>query len=200
MDVVCFMTPFPLMGWSWNQTSAEPIHLYHSKLGEDKEEYFFYEICNYVVVSMHIAIYGCPPPRISDKIVTNLGKIADWYIKENFYYIMVFGCSVPPHAFPKFLPDQLVCREVAHQTMLGDISKELKAIQKKVWPTFPLQIGLLLLSYFGHSKVEVTALEEIKLVNIEFKKQDPQKIIGNHMALYNLKRYEHEDSPHDDIF
>jgi hypothetical protein len=56
------------------------------------------------------------------------------------------------------------------------------------------------LLYFSHSKVEAETLEEIKLVNIEFKKDDPQKIMGNHMALYNLKRYEHDDSPQDDIF
>jgi hypothetical protein len=48
---------------------------------------------------------------------------------------------------------------------------------------------------FRHSKVEPAALEDIKLVNIEFKKHDPHKIVGNHMALYNLRRYEHEDSP-----
>jgi hypothetical protein len=48
---------------------------------------------------------------------------------------------------------------------------------------------------FDHSKVEVAALEDINLINIKFKKHDPQKIVGNHMALYNLKRYEHEDSP-----
>jgi len=105
MDVVCYMTPFPLMGWSWTPTSAKPIHLYHLKLRKDKAKDFFYEICNYVVVSMHVARYGCPPPRISDKIVTNLGKIVDWYIEEDFSYIRVFGCSVPPHPLPKFLPD-----------------------------------------------------------------------------------------------
>jgi hypothetical protein len=48
---------------------------------------------------MDIAIYGCPPLRISDRIVTNLGKIKDWYIEEHFSYIRVFGCSVPPHAY-----------------------------------------------------------------------------------------------------
>jgi hypothetical protein len=47
------------------------------------------------------------------------GKIADWYIEEHFSYIRVFGCSVPPHALPKFLPDRLVCREVAYQTVTG---------------------------------------------------------------------------------
>jgi hypothetical protein len=93
-----------------------------------------------------------------------------------------------------------VCQEVAHQTVLGGISKELKAAHKKVWPAFPLQVGMFSLLYFDDSKVEVVALEDIKLVNIEFKKHDPQNIVGNHMALYNLKRYEHAYSPHDDIF
>jgi hypothetical protein len=82
----------------------------------------------------------------------------------------------------------------------GGISKELKATQKKVWPTFPLQVGMFSLLDFGHSKVEAATLEDIKLVNIEFKKHDPQKIVTNHLALYNLKRYEHEDSPQDEIF
>jgi hypothetical protein len=53
---------------------------------------------------------------------------------------------------------------------------------------------------FGHSKVEVVALEYIRLVDIEFKKHDPHKIVSNHLALYNLKQYEHEDSPQDEIF
>ena len=84
--------------------------------------------------------------------------------------------------------------------VLGGISKELKIVQKNVWPSFPLQIGTFSLLDFGHSKVEFAALEEIKLVSIEFKKHDSQKVMGNHMARCNLKRYEHEDSPHDDIF
>jgi hypothetical protein len=98
------------------------------------------------------------------------------------------------------LRDRSVCREVAHKTVLGGISKELKAAQKKVWLAFPLQIGVFSLLDFSHSKVEAAALKDIKLVNIEFKKHDPQKIMGNHMAHYNLKRYEHEDSPQDEIF
>jgi hypothetical protein len=46
MDVVCFMTPFPLMSWRWNPSKAEPIHVYHSKLWEDKATDFIYEIFN----------------------------------------------------------------------------------------------------------------------------------------------------------
>jgi hypothetical protein len=75
---------------------------------------------------MHTSIYGFPPPRISDKIVANLGKIVDWYIEEHFSYIRVFGCSVRPYALPESLPNRLVYRKVAHQTVHGEISKDLK--------------------------------------------------------------------------
>jgi hypothetical protein len=30
MDTVCFLTPFPLMSWSWTPSEVEPIHIYHS--------------------------------------------------------------------------------------------------------------------------------------------------------------------------
>jgi hypothetical protein len=125
------------------------------------------------MVSMHVTIFSHPPPRISEKIMTNLGSVADRYIEDQFSYIRVFGCFVPLYVLRKFLPDRLVCREVAHQTVLDGIIKYLKALQKKLWPTFPLQIGMFTLLDFGNSKVEVTALEDIKIVNIEFKKHDP---------------------------
>jgi hypothetical protein len=53
---------------------------------------------------------------------------------------------------------------------------------------------------FGHAKAEAAALEEMKLVDIEFKKNDPSKVVSNHLESCSLKRYEHEDSPHDEIF
>ena len=56
------------------------------------------------------------------------------------------------------------------------------------------------LLYFGHSKVEVVTLEGVKLVDIEFKRHDPHKIVENHLAQFNMKRYVHENSPYDEIF
>jgi hypothetical protein len=46
MDTVCFMMPFPLMSWSWAPSDAEPIHVYHSNLWEDKASDFIYGIFN----------------------------------------------------------------------------------------------------------------------------------------------------------
>jgi hypothetical protein len=111
--------------------------------------------------------FGCEPPRISDTIIESLKAVVDWFIEENVSYIRVYGCSIPPHALPKFLPDRLVCREVAYQIVKGGVGLELKALQKKSWPSFPVHIGKFSLSNLGHSKVEAESLEEVKLVDIE---------------------------------
>jgi hypothetical protein len=200
MDAICSMTPFPLMSWAWTPAEARPIHMYHEKLWENKAEKFTYEIFNWVMVPLHIAIFGHPPPRISDNIATNLSGIADWYVEAEFSYFRVFGAVVPPNALPLFIPDKLACREVARQTVIGGVSKELKGYSKKVWPSFPIRLNSYSLLDFGHAKAEAAALEDLNLVSIEYKKHDPQRVVSNHLANCGLKRFEHENSPPDDIF
>jgi hypothetical protein len=200
MDAICFRTPFPLMNWSWNPSCTEPIHKYHSAMWEENAKDNFYEICHYVIIPLHRMFFGCEPPRISDTIMENLKKVADWFIEENFSYVRVFGCAIPPHALPKILPDRLICREVAYQLVNGGIGLELKAQQKKSWPSFPVYLGKFALLNFGHSKSEAESLSEVKLVNIEHRKHDPYQIINRHVAQCGLKAYEHEESFYDDVF
>jgi hypothetical protein len=57
-----------------------------------------------------------------------------------------------------------------------------------------------LLLNLGHSKVEAAALEEVKLVNLEHRKHDPYQTMGSHMDHCGMKSFEHEESPHNDIF
>jgi hypothetical protein len=188
------------MSWSWTPSEVEPIHVYHSKLWEDKASDFVYEIFNWVMVPLHVTIFGHPPPRISDSIAVNLSSIADWYVEAEFSYLRVFGASVPPNALPLFIPDRLACREIARQTVIGGVSKELKGYSKKVWPPFPIHLNSYSLLDFGHAKAEAAALEDLKLVHVEFKKHDPHRVVSNHLANCGLKRFEHENSPSDDIF
>jgi hypothetical protein len=89
---------------------------------------------------------------------------------------------------------------VAYQTVYAGITKELKATQKRVWPTYPIQVGEYSLLDFGHAKVEASSLEDIALSSIEFKRHDPHKVVENHLAQFGMKKYFHEDSPFDDIF
>jgi hypothetical protein len=200
IDTICSMTPFPLMSWSWTPAEDKPIHVYHAKLWENKAEKFAYEIFNWVMVPLHVAIFGHPPPWISDSIVTNLRNITDWYVEAEFSYLRVFGASIPLHAMPLFIPDKLACREVARQTVIGSVSKEIKGYSKKVWPSFPIRLNSYSLLDFGHAKAEAAALEDLNLVSIKYKKHDPQRVVSNHLANCGLKRFEHENSPSDDIF
>jgi hypothetical protein len=200
MDAVCFLTPFPLMSWIWNPSEAEPIHVYHSKLWENKASDFVYEIFNWVMVSLHVTIFGHLPPKISDTIMVNLSSIADWYVEAEFSYLRIFGASVPLHALPLFIPNRLACRKISRQTVISGVSKELKGYYKNLWPPFPIHLNSYSLLDFGHAKAEAVALEDLKLVHVKFKKNDPHRVLSNHLANCGLKRFEHENSPSDDIF
>jgi hypothetical protein len=61
MDAIFFVTPFPLMNWSWNITCPEPIHEYHSVLWEENAKNLFYEIFHFIIIPMHKMFHGCEP-------------------------------------------------------------------------------------------------------------------------------------------
>jgi hypothetical protein len=153
-----------------------------------------------VIVPLHVTIFGLLPPRIPEGVVANLNHITDWYVEDQFSYFRVFGATVPPMALPQFIPDKMACREIARQTVIGGMSKELKASAKKVWPSFPIRINSYALLDFGHAKVEAAALDGLNLAYVEYKKHDPQKVVSTHLGNCGLKRFEHEESPSDDIF
>jgi hypothetical protein len=52
----------------------------------------------------------------------------------------------------------MACHEIARQTMIGGISKELKGFSKKVWPPFPINLNTYSLLDFGHAKAEASSL------------------------------------------
>jgi len=48
--------------------------------------------------------------------------------------------------------------------------------------------------------VESSALQEIKLVYIDYERHDPHRVVENNLSQFNMKRYIHEDSPYDEFF
>jgi hypothetical protein len=44
------------------------------------------------------------------------------------------------------------------------------------------------------------ALEDVKLVDIEFKFHYPHKIVEDYLTQYNLRKYVHNISPQDEVF
>ena len=94
-------------------------------------------------------------------------------MEVEFSYLRVFGASIPLNALPLFIPDRLACPEIARQTVIGGVRKEFKGYSKKVWPPFPIHLSSHSLLDFRHAKPEAAALEDLKLVHVKFKKQDP---------------------------
>jgi hypothetical protein len=85
MDVVCYMTPFPLMSWSWNPACEEPIHVYHSKLWEENVKDFFYEICHYVVIpSAPNFVWLCTPSYFRENRGKSQGRSQIGLLKRVF--------------------------------------------------------------------------------------------------------------------
>jgi hypothetical protein len=100
MDTICYMTPFLLMNWSWNPTCAEPIHFYHSKLWEEKVKEFFYEVCHYVVILIHQALYGYPPLKFQSKLGKTLKPLQIGLLKR-ISLILEFWMLNSPSCSPK---------------------------------------------------------------------------------------------------
>jgi hypothetical protein len=71
---------------------------------------------------------------------------------------------------------------------------------EKCMADLPFQVNMFSLSNFGPSKVKVAALEDVKLIDIDFKIHDPHKIVENHLAQFNMRQYVHENSPYGEIF
>jgi hypothetical protein len=76
----------------------------------------------------------------------------------------------------------------------------MKAKHKRVWTKFPIHVDLFSLSDFAHAKVEYSSLEDIRLVDIEYKRNGPHRVVENHLSQFNIKKYIHEYSPYDEVF
>ena len=57
MDVVCFTSYFPTMGWKWTIQDPTPIHIYHNILWESKYETDFYKICHGVMLPLFQVVF-----------------------------------------------------------------------------------------------------------------------------------------------
>lgn len=64
MDVVCFTTSFPTMGWKWTLQDPTPIHIYHKMLWESNFDTQFYKIFQGVMLPIHQVIFHKRAPKL----------------------------------------------------------------------------------------------------------------------------------------
>jgi hypothetical protein len=68
--------------------------------------------------------------------MVRMKDVADWYLGKYYTYIRVYGNTRAPHLLPCYVPDKLLIREIAFQTMGTGITSLLLGSSKKLWPTF----------------------------------------------------------------
>lgn len=112
-------------------------------------------------------VYNRTAPRFSKEAKVDILPVARWLGEETFTYIKVFGRIDSPHVLPYYVPDKLMARVIAYQTIgEGGLRKGLKEQKKAIWPTFPLQCGAFSLHDYGNALKEGEIIKSLKLAVI----------------------------------
>ena len=103
------------------------------------------------------------PPRISKEPKADIMPVARWFGEENFTYIIVFRSLASPHVFPYYVPNKILAKEIAYQTLGNGITKHLKYSKKSIWPIFPVQCGTFALFYIVDTSKEIPDITSLNL-------------------------------------
>lgn len=117
MDVVCFCSQFPNMGWKWTIQNPLPIHVYHKILWESKFNPHFYKIYQGIMLPIHKTIFDRMAPRFFEEAKIDILLVVRWFNDKTFTYIKVFGSIVSSRFLPYYVPDKLLGREITYQTV-----------------------------------------------------------------------------------
>lgn len=200
VDAVCSSNSFPLMGWTWNP-DMPPVHIYCGKLWASNFKKHFYEICDNFMAPLHSLVFNKPAPRLSIEARNTVRSIGDWYIQEFYTYIRILGHTSAPHLLPKYVPDWLVLREIAYQTMVEGVTALLSFHSKKTWPKFPIKVGIFTLLNGRHALKEAAAIKELCLCTGTLRRHDPKGFIEEHIKIVGLSpSYQHDSTPNDFIY
>lgn len=127
MDVICFGSQFPIIGWKWIFQDPLPIHLYHKSMWEYQFFPYFYKIYQGFMLAIHKKVYNRNTPIFSREAKVDILHIAKWFGEETFTYIRVFESTASPHLLRYYVLDKLMAKEIAYKTTRdGGLSKVLK--------------------------------------------------------------------------
>jgi len=67
MDMLCFNSEYPILGWRWTPEDPKPIHIYHQMLWKAHYKDHLYQIYNGFMLPIYYTIFDKPTPRISEE-------------------------------------------------------------------------------------------------------------------------------------
>jgi len=118
------------MGWKWTLQGPTSVHIYDKILWESNYQPHFYKICHGMMLPLYQVIFYERPPRFSREYLDDLTTIEKWFGAESFTYVRIYVSLYSPHVLPLCVPDKLLSREVAYQTLVNDLTKSLKEAKK----------------------------------------------------------------------
>ena len=177
-----------------------PIHVYHKFLWKEHFKHHFYRVCHGFLIPIYQIIFGCFPPRLSNKAKIDLSSIRDWFGEEKFTYIRIFGSIFQPHILPLYVPDKLLAQEISYQLTVEGMSRILKSNKKLMWHTFHFKCGDYTLNSFSHAEKEVGMISNLKFSTIPGRQYDPRKVAHDFTTSVSIARFEHEPDIFDDLF
>ena len=81
---------------------------------------------------IHQIIFDERAPMISKDAKGDIMPVAIWFGEENFTYIRVFRSIEFPHVFPYYVPEKILARDIAYETLGNGITKHLKGSKKSI--------------------------------------------------------------------
>jgi len=199
IDVICFCTTFPTVGWKWTIQDPYPIHVSHKKIWESRYIPHFYKIFHSIMLPLHQMIFNKKAPRFSYEAAANLLAVGKYFIEKWFTYIMVFGSTIDPCILPLYVSDKILGREISYQTVGKGLTKVLKDGKKSLWPTLPIKCGSFTLPNFFHATKESTQMEALRLHTLPTRKFDPNNVAYNVTIGLKLKAYNHGENYFEDL-
>jgi hypothetical protein len=179
LDIMCVAHQYPKMCWAWQPTKPS-IHIYCKVLWEHKYRTKYHQICNHFFAPLYESIFCAPAPCMTNKALSIIQNIGDWYLMEHGTYIRVYGATKAPHLLPRFVPDKLVLQELAYQTIVHGVGAALYRNKKDIWPSLPLWIGSYCFASLKQAQAEVDTLLSYGFGEECFRRHDPKKVVREH--------------------
>ena len=117
-----------------------------------------------------------------DEGIQLLYKIGDWYIEKELTYLRIYGATAAPNLLPKFVPDRLVLREIAYETLLFGFNASLVKEKLRLFITYPMHISPYGLNNYFFARIEAQAIDEYRFLDGRFKRDDPKHLVAQHAA------------------
>jgi hypothetical protein len=119
------------------------VHVYCQAMWENKYKRNYAQLCDYFIALLYKFFFFCNECLgLSKDPMRLLRSICNWYLQEDYTYSRIYGVIAPPHLLPKYVPNRLILRKIAYQTILQGFNATLaNDAGKRTFISYNMYIG-----------------------------------------------------------